>query len=450
VRTIILLGAALFLACAAARAAAAGASDAPKKHPVPVGTFIQWFLVKDWSDAQWQAEFRCMKELGMEYLVFAPTLDSARRIAYYATHLPGYQRAKGGRDVVDACLRNAQKASIRVFLGLNFHEDWWKKSARDPGWLYAQMEEGNAVADELFRHYRARYPRAFYGWYWVWEVDNLNFRKPEEVRALARALDINVRHLKTLDPAMPVMLCPFMNYRLGRPEAYAEMWKTVLANTALGKGDIFAPQDCVGAGGLTLDNFAAWFAALREAAATKPGLRFWSDTETFNQEDWTSATLDRFVTQLKGVQPYVEKSLTFAYSHYYSPNAVAPGYHRTLREYVRTGRLEASPPSAPTEARAERLEDGRVVVRWRAAADNIGVAGYYIFRDDQRIARAATGRDARTGDPFPPPPGAPLEFVDKGAPREGMPVYAVQAYDFAGNVSPKTPASQSISQLVNW
>jgi hypothetical protein len=403
----------------------------PDRHayPVTVGTFIQWFLVKDWGDAQWRAEFRAMKAVGMQYLVFTPTADSKAHVTYYPTQLPGYHLAEGWSDVVDACLRNAEKEGVKVFLSLNFSEDWWQKEGNDPAWLDTQMQDGNAIATELYRRYAGKYPEAFYGWYWAWEVDNLNFRSPQQRQTLAHALDSSVRHLKALNARMPVMLCPFMSADSGTPEAYRQLWTYIFAHSALGRGDIFCPQDCVGAGGLKLEQVPVWFAALRAAVATKPGLEFWSDTETFDATDWTAAPLNRFVAQLKAVQPYVARSITFAYSHYYSPNTANPGFQQTYLGYVRTGKLETIPPSAPTHLQAAPLPDGGITLHWDPATDNTGVCGYVVLRNGARIARKQVSRqEARSS--------SPLTLLDKSAPSGTEITYTVRAYDFAGNLSP--------------
>jgi hypothetical protein len=402
-------------------------------HPIARGTFIQEYLARDWTDEQWLAEFRYLREVGMEYLVFGSTADSKARVTYYPTQIPGYHLATGYADTLDACLRNAQKAGFKVFLGLNFHDAWWQKSANDPEWLQAQMADGNAIAKELWQRYGSKYPRSLYGWYWVWEVDNLNFRTPAQVSTLAKAIDTNVRFLKTLTPEKPVMLCPFMNYRLGTPDQYRQVWESIFAQCALGPGDIFCPQDCVGAGGLRLEDVPAWFRALKSAVATKPGLRFWSDTETFVQEDWTSATIGRFVEQLKVVQPIVELSITFAYSHYYSPSTVGPGFHRTYREYVQTGTLETKPPTAPTDFQGERRTPSGYRLRWHRATDNQGIAGYYIYRNGTLISRLQIGKSKT------PDEREILDFVDD-KPGDALTLhYTIQAYDFAGNVSALSP-----------
>jgi hypothetical protein len=403
----------------------AGAPRMPQSTMYMSGTFIQEYLVKDWEDYKWQSEYRYMKELGMTYLIFGSTADSKAHQTWYPTKLRGYRQAKGYKDPVDSCLRNAEKMGIKVFLGLNFNADWWAKAANDPTWLYAQMDEGNRIADELYARYKAKYPKAFHGWYWVWEVDNLNYNQPAQKQTLAKALEINVSHLHRINRDMPVMLCPFMNYRVGvNANGYRDLWKYVFANTSLGKGDIFCPQDCVGAGGLTLDKLAEWFAALKQAVDSKPGLRFWVDTETFDQTDWTSGTMDRLVQQLRLVRPYVDTAITFAWSHYYSPNNAAAGWQKTWKDYMANRKLDAQPPTEPVNFKVLRQGDGSVRVSWLPSSDNIGVCGYDIYRNGTRITRHQSGRETK-----------PTVYVDTSAPVSEPVSYEIQAYDFAGNKS---------------
>ncbi|MCX7019220.1 MAG: DUF4434 domain-containing protein [bacterium] len=407
----------------------ASALAAAAPWPVAHGSFIQEYLCKDWSDEKWQSEFRYLGEAGMSVLIFGSAANSQKHIAYYPTRLDGYKCAEGYGDLVDACLRNAARANFQVFIGLNFHEDWWRKSANDPQWLFAQMEEGNRIADELYARYKQRYPREFAGWYWVWEADNLNFKQPKQRATLAKALDISVTHLHALDTTMPVMLCPFMNRMCGGADEYGDFWKDIFANCSLGRGDIFCPQDCVGGGGLRLEDVPAWFGAMGKAVATKPGLRFWCDTETFAQSDWTAGTIDRFVKQIEIVAPFVEKSVTFAYCHYYSPNNVDAGFHRTYLKYVRTGHLDKTPPDAPANPRIERLDKSRTRLDWQASTDNIGVCGYDIYRNGERITRHQTPR-------LPEAAGfTPASYTDTDA-TPTLLRYRIEAYDFAGNHSP--------------
>jgi hypothetical protein len=414
--------------------ASVAAAEQPKTRVMPNGTFIQWYLVKNWDDATWQAEFRNLRELKMSYLVFAPTVETGQ--SYYPSQIPGVKEAAPGNDVVDACLRNAERAGVKVFLGLNFHEDWWKKGPNDPPWLYEQMKQGNLVADELYSRYRAKYPHSFYGWYWVWEVDNGSFVSDKHAEVLAEALDINLKHVKGLDPHMPVMLCPYMNCMLGKPEAWGAFCAKVFARCSLGTGDIFAPQDSIGAGGLVLKVLPAWFAEMRKAVDTKPGLRFWVDTETFDQSNWTSATIDRLDKQLRDVAPFVEDGVTFAYSHYYSPHVVNPGWHRALKRYLQTGVVPADKPAPPASVTSSKTAKG-VQISWTAAKGPFGDYGYDVFRDGKRIARVEPPKDER-------PENARASFVDQTPGADVQAHYEVAAYDFYGNTSERIVAGTEL------
>src|SRR5690349_20410130 len=90
----------LAMGCSLPRPGSASPSPSGATHPTACGSFIQWYLVKDWTDAQWQAEFHAMRELGMRTLVFAPTVESKPQIALYPTALPGYHLPEGSSDLV--------------------------------------------------------------------------------------------------------------------------------------------------------------------------------------------------------------------------------------------------------------------------------------------------------------------------------------------------------------
>lgn len=397
--------------------------------PVAKGSFIQDWLVKGWPEAKWSAEFTNMKQAGMDTLVFQSVCDSKAGVTYYPTNIAGLHQAPGYNDTLGKCLRAAEKSGVKVYVGLNFSSDWWSKGASDATWLNAQMAIGNSLADEIYSKYHASCPNSLAGWYWVWEVDNANFNTTARKTILAAALDLNVSHLHALAPALPVMLSPFINEALGTPVAYRDLWIWVFAHSSLGAGDIFCPQDSVGAGGVALLNLPPWFAAFKLATDTKTGLKLWSDTETFNGDDYTTATLDRVVAQLKAVQPYVEKSITFAYCHYGSPTVIDPAMQCTLMGYNSTGVLDSSPPATPGAFMAVRLPTGSVQLTWTPSTDDMRVFGYEILRDGVRITRKQVAHSD------PPSLDNPPAYIDSAAPATGSPAYRIRAYDFAGNFS---------------
>lgn len=353
------------------------------------GTFIQGYLVRNWTDARWQQEFDALKEAGMQYVILGSTLntDSAGQMySIFPSSIPGVIN-QYGNDIVENCLRNAKKAGMKVFLGLNFDEKWWSASFTSD-WLTRQMQLGNQLAEELIDRYKSRYGACMYGWYWVWEVDNIHATTPQLQSLLAKVLNVNLDYLNNATPDMPVMLCPFFNHRLGTSQQAATLWTNVFREAHFKKGDIFAPQDCIGAGGLDLSVLDEWFAALKTAVDTKPGLQFWVDTETFDQRFWTSATLDRFVKQMEIVKPYVSNYVTFAYSHYYSPWKDNPRFHKDYLHYVKNGKL-------PDEEVASDIQNLNLITLndlskefiWSVKpSSEVNVAGYFIYLNDSLYA----------------------------------------------------------------
>lgn len=390
------------------------------------GTFIQEFLVAGWNDERWDQEMAMLNEAGITYLIYAPALltnEKGRATAYYPSPLV---KKNAQKDRIERCLRSAQKYGIKVFIGINFNERWWKTDY-DSEWLFNQMEAGNKVADELVALYKEKYNRTMYGWYWVWEVDNLNCMTSECQDALAKALNINLDHLTEITPDMPFMMSPFMNYRVGgNAQEYAVMWENVFAQTHFRIGDIFAPQDCIGAGGLTLDNLREWFSKLKQAVNSKPGLKFWGNVETFDQRFWTSAPMARVQKQLEIVNGYVGNIICFAYSHYNSPFVVNKEYHDLYLQYCKTGELPKIPlPKKVINASITKSPTG-TEIKW-APQGFAATDGYNIYKDGILIYKL----QLRNGK-------FQTNFSDKDGSVNN--VYEISAYNVMGEESEKTKA----------
>ena len=334
----------------------------------------QEYLCGSWTDARWQDEFSAMKAAGMHYLVLqaaAISYPGTVTQTYYPSNLPNTQQATGGNglpypDVVGALLRNAESAGVKVFIGIDMSNEWWNVYGNDTTWLYGEMSLDDKICDELWNLYKAKYPNAFYGWYWAYEVDNVNWTSPAQQAVLIHAMNMQLDHLDSTGERLPFLWCPFMNSRLGTPQGYETMWKNVLTGLHTATGDIFCPQDGVGAGGLQLDQVASWYAALRVAVDTKPGLLMWSDVETFEvyNSDYISATVDRLVSQLKIEQPYVDGYTSWEYTYYDSPYHINPGFQETYLYYLKTDSVETTPPSIPTNFTAVLQPDGDVDLNW--------------------------------------------------------------------------------------
>ena len=294
------------------------------------GSFVQTWFCATWTDARWQEEFTAMKNSGMHYLILQTIVDCAegeKSSTLYPSSLPNTQLAYyvNGEDMVDKCLRNAEAAGIKVFIGLSSNSLWWGSHGADTTWLYNQMAFDNQVCDEVWSLYKNKYPDTFYGWYWAYEVDNGSWASEAAQNELIHAMNIQLDYLNSKGEKLPFMWCPFMNVEYGTAEQYKDLWTNVFSQLHTTAGDIFSPQDLVGKGGYTFTDMDEWFKALREAVDTKPGLLLWPDVETFNF-DGTSATIDRVVEQMKVEQPYSDNYVTFAFCHYDSPNNIDSGF----------------------------------------------------------------------------------------------------------------------------
>ena len=79
---------------------------------------------------------------------------------------------------------------------------------------------------------------------------------------------------------------------------------------------------------------------------------------------------------------------------------------------------DTTPPSTPVDLAAAPVSTSAIHLSWLPSSDNVGVAGYYIYRDESEIASTAS-----------------TTFTDTGLGAGTSHTYSVSAYDAAGNVS---------------
>lgn len=339
------------------------------------GTFFQPYGAADWDDARWDREMQVIADAGMHYFIFVPSAEEDSEGNLHCHY-----------DILEKCLKSAEKHRIKVFAGLNYSGGWWRPDNSEE-WLRSQMETGNRVADELLARYKEKYPDALYGWYWVWEVSNLLPGTPEQEKVLINSMNINLDHLHSIAPSMPFLFSPYVNYKVGKDKnETAAMWKRILPEVHFNEGDIFCPQDCVGAGGLELGIQEEWMRALSEAAKTVDVLKFWVNVETFDQKYWSSAPLPRLVEQIRSASRVASNIVCFSYCSYNSPTIVSPSYDKAYRQYLKTGSLPEVPvPATPAELRVENGKDGARLV-WKCIDDE-NTAGYNIYRNGKLVKK---------------------------------------------------------------
>jgi hypothetical protein len=95
------------------------------------------------------------------------------------------------------------------------------------------------------------------------------------------------------------------------------------------------------------------------------------------------------------------------------------------QSYIIRQVVDNTPPTAPTNLTARAVSSSQIDLLWTASTDNVGVAGYYIYRDGANVGNSAQNQYSDTGL-------QPLTTYS----------YYVVAFDAAGNVSaPSNTAS---------
>lgn len=388
-------------------ASPATATCEPEFH----GTFLQPYEGINWPDARWQQEIANMKKVGIKYLIIQYTAtmdkDGAWQTFYSSDVSALSSAAKPDYDVIDAALRNCQGTGIKVFIGLSTFDDWWVQSALTSTYQ-TSCEVSAQMATEIYNRYYAKYADDFYGWYFVPEINNVPNMQASIVQ-IAEGVNKVISALNSFGTPMPLLLSPYYTEYITVPSVLETLpqWVTFFSTAKLRDGDIFCPQDAIGAEWTdekNLESVFKMYASAVQSANCK--LKFWANAENFiltrgdtagtgflfpsatlNTET-VPATMDRFVNQLKVESKYVDDIITFSYLDYGSPSVVNPVYNNTYLDYLANNHtLETVAPTAPAALTFSSENVTSVTLTWNASTDNIGVAYYLVYVDGKPTLR---------------------------------------------------------------
>jgi hypothetical protein len=195
------------------------------------------------------------------------------------------------------------------------------------------------------------------------------------------------------------------------------MWESILANAPI---DVVALQDGVGDGHATTQQLATWFAATQAAIQdASPSTQLWADTDTYNTS-FEPMAIGTVVADMTQEQPYVSDFLSFSYDHYDSPLQVSPYYDTTYRDYLSAGSVETSPPTTPAGLTATDVDAQTIDLSWTASTDNVGIAGYEIYRNGDLVKTIY---------------GTATTYTDSQLNSSTSYTYEIAAFDAAGNAS---------------
>ena len=317
--------------CIAGLCAAEPATEA--KRPVATGAFVQLSRRTANGAAWWYAELEAMKRQGMDTVIVAAVANG--RKYYYPTRIPGSRRLE--IDLVESVISAADRHGLKVYLGLHLDREQFDAGKFD---VPSNLAQAQVELDEL----RARYGghASLAGWYMPQEVsDYMVFHQPQlrdDVVAYTKAI-VQKAHASG---GLPVMMSPFFGQKCDAA-AYAKWWdETGLPRTGI---DVVALQDGVGTRRTTAADAVAVFKALQPVMA-KHRVAFWANNESFYQihgwpvddQPWAAepTKAETFVAQIESTLPFVEKSITFEFCTYLSPqgSAAAQRLHREYQAHI--------------------------------------------------------------------------------------------------------------------
>ena len=125
---------------------------------------------------------------------------------------------------------------------------------------------------------------------------------------------------------------------------------------------------------------------------------------------------------------FADKAVSSATTYAYTVDAYdAAGNHSGQSTAASITTPDWAPPTAPTGLSASAVSSSEIDQAWQAATDNVGVAGYTVYRNGSAVA--TLGPDV-------------LAYADTGLGHGVTYSYTVSAFDAAGNTSPQSsPAS---------
>lgn len=382
-----------------------------KCKPEFTGTFIQSWMTCVWDDERWAEEAENMKKAGIEYLVLQSLADKGYKKdggnwnVYYDCDVEALKNATYGGDCLEPALKACQNAGIKVFVGLSMFDDFWSEAGI--GSLYQDVcRIAGDMMEDIYNKYGEKYKDSLYGWYYTPEISN-GLLCQLTLDGIIKGINHIIDRINEVDASKPLLMSPFYSeYIATGPIVTLCNYVRFFNKVNFRDGDIFAPQDAIGAKWTREKSLEMTWKIYKAAFDTCPAdIKLWANCENFDgaiaseilggalspkiteYKSNITVTLDRFVRQMEVASEYAENIITFSYNHYYSPSNVNPAFINTYYDYLENGYvLEKEAPEAPENAIKAQAENG-IKLSWDEAEDNFGIAYYRLEKNGKFLAR---------------------------------------------------------------
>jgi chitodextrinase len=307
------------------------------------------------------------------------------------------------------------------------------------GFIARSIAEGNIVEDQIARSagsYSATAPHD--GVNWVMQM--VAFRAatngtpptvPTGLTAVAvSSSQVNLTWTASTDPNYTASQLSYNCYRNGVRVVTTAAGTTACSDTGLAAATTYtytvSAQDPAGnvsaqsAGvqattpPLAMPVITSFTATPASIAAGQSAALSWAASNT------TSLTINNGVGTVTGTSATVQPTVTTAYT-LTATNSMGS----TTSQASVTVTADTTPPTTPTGLTAVAISSSQINLNWTASTDNVGVAGYRLYRNGSQIATTTA-----------------TSYSDTGLSASTTYAYNVAAFDAAGNTSPQSsPAS---------
>jgi len=341
-----------------------GAGDGepePAESASPIsGSFIQSWLVKNWSLDDWRRELSAMQEAGFSQVIIQSVVDldaghvtdpgtmqaHTSRVAHaiFPSSIPGWESVSS--NSLGYALQAAQEYDMQVMIGLVKDASWWHFgwNLRDTNnwrnWAQVNAELNSKVISEIWDLYGEQFGDVISGFYYVNEIWNFPLFNAE----IANILGSNIRDIRTalssVSRTHPLAVSPFFNTTTSTTTAgqAQQQLNHILSYAQLSPMDILMPQDSVGPNSVNQNwpaTLVPWMNAYANVARNN-NLRFWINHENFTS-DLEPSSVPRLQRQLSLTQNFrPEARVMFSWNHYWNPahNGGEPNFNNNFRQWV--------------------------------------------------------------------------------------------------------------------
>lgn len=281
---------------------------------------------QNWGEVEWRREFELFQAIGIDTVILIRA-GYQNRCVFPSKVIPNLLPVYD--DLAELFLSLADEHNLRFFFGLydsGFHwirRTWWR-----------EVEINAAFIEEVVERY-GHHP-SFQGWYLCHEVGRNDMHVIELIRTLASKCK-SVKDLPTL--ISPYPHGPRQGGEGLTLEETFEHWDRIFGDTA-DLLDICAFQD----GQVLYEHVPDLMRGLSELGANY-GITMWSNVETFARDmpikfppaDWRNLRW-----KMEAASPYVEKLITFEFSHFLSPHSCYLAARNLFRRYAEHFGFDAS------------------------------------------------------------------------------------------------------------